>query len=176
MDVKTRSAMLDHVSAATPLNIYTHVTDEMQPEAVRITLGLGNEAEETEPPDGPLMTDFQPVKGRVRRPSTGCITEINDHLFEGRCSPTWPDGKLHARNVYAKTRAKCEEKLDALIREVQAERKLLLNQMRGSHPAGKPHQKAETDMRIYDVPPQRDQPERHCQRSWDEPAHGGQTL
>ena len=33
--------------------------------------------------------------------STGCITEINDHLFEGRYSPMWIDGKKHSRNVYA---------------------------------------------------------------------------
>ena len=138
MDVKTLSAMLGHVSAATTLDIYTHVTDEMQTEAAaKIDRGLGNEVEETEPSDGPLMTDFQPVKGRIRRPGTGCITEINDHLFEGRYSPTWPDGKRHARNVYAKTRAECEEKLDALIREMQAERKLLLDQMRGIAPPEK---------------------------------------
>ena len=27
---------------------------------------------------------------------TGCITEINDHLFEGRYSPMWIDGKMKA--------------------------------------------------------------------------------
>ena len=42
---------------------------------------------------------------------TGCITEINDHLFEGRYSPMWIDGKKHSRNVYAHTREECEEKL-----------------------------------------------------------------
>lgn len=138
MDVKTLSAMLGHVSAATTLDIYTHVTDTMQTEAAaKIDRGLGNEVEEVEPPGGPLMIDFQPVKGRIRRPGTGCITEINNHLFEGRYSPTWPDGKRHARNVYAKTRAECEEKLDALIREMQAERKLLLDQLRGITPPEK---------------------------------------
>ena len=138
MDVKTLSAMLGHVSAATTLDIYAHVTDTMQTEAAaRIDRGLGNEVEEAEPPDGPLMTDFQPVGSRIRRPGTGCITEINDHLFEGRYSPTWPDGKRHAKNVYAQTRAECEEKLDALIREMQAERKLLLDQIRGITPPEK---------------------------------------
>ena len=138
MDVKTLSAMLGHVSAATTLDIYTHVTDTMQTEAAaRIDRGLGNEVEEVEPPDGPLMTDFQPVKGRIRRPGTGCITEINNHLFEGRYSPTWPDGKRHTKNVYAQTRAECEEKLNALIREMQAERKLLLDQIRGITPPEK---------------------------------------
>lgn len=138
MDVKTLSAMLGHVSAATTLDIYTHVTDEMQTEtAARIDRGLGNEVEETDSPEEPLMTDFQPVGGRIRRPGTGCITEINDHLFEGRYSPTWPDGKRHAKNVYAKTRVECEEKLDALIWEMQAEWKLLLDQIRGITPPEK---------------------------------------
>ena len=51
------------------------------------------------------------------------------------------DGKRHARNIYAKTRAECEEKLDALIREMQAERKLLLDQVRGIIPPKKLAQK-----------------------------------
>ena len=71
-------------------------------------------------PDKPRMTDFKPVMSR-RRAGTGCITQINDHLFEGRYSPKWPDGKKHARNVYAHTREECEEKLKVLIVEMKAE-------------------------------------------------------
>ena len=59
--------------------------------------------------------------GKVRKPGTGCISQINDHLFEGRYSPTWIDGKKHARNVYAHTREECEEKLKVLIAEMKAE-------------------------------------------------------
>lgn len=33
----------------------------------------------------------------------------------------WPDGKKHSRNVYAKTREECEEKLKALILEIKVE-------------------------------------------------------
>lgn len=143
MDVKTLSAMLGHVSAATTLNIYAHVTDTMQAEAAaKIDRGLGNAVEEdTSQAEELSMTDFRPTAGRIRRPGTGCITEINDHLFEGRYSPTWPDGKRRARNVYAKTRAECEEKLDALIREMQAERKLLQDRTRGITPPMKLTQK-----------------------------------
>ena len=143
MDVKTLSAILGHVSAATTLDIYTHVTDDMQMEAAaRIDRGLGNEVrEDAAQLEGPLMTGFRPVAGRIRRSGTGCITEINDHLFEGRYSPTWPDGKRHARNVYAKTRAECEKKLDVLIREMQAERKLLQDRTRGITPPMKLTQK-----------------------------------
>ena len=67
------------------------------------------------------MTDFRPYIGRKRKSGTGCITEINDHLFEGRYSPVWPDGKKHSRNVYAHTREECEEKLKALIVQMKAE-------------------------------------------------------
>ena len=69
----------------------------------------------------PSMTDFKPYVGRKRRSGTGCVSEINDHLFEGRYSPKWPDGKKHARNVYAHTREECEEKLKVLIEEMKAE-------------------------------------------------------
>lgn len=33
----------------------------------------------------------------------------------------WPDGKKHARNVYAKTCEECEEKLKTLIAQMKAE-------------------------------------------------------
>ena len=69
----------------------------------------------------PRMTDFKPYVGRKRRSGTGCVSEINDHLFEGRYSPKWPDGKKHARNVYAHTRKECEEKLKTLIIEMKTE-------------------------------------------------------
>ena len=139
MDVKTLSAMLGHVSAATTLDIYTHITGDMQADAAaKIDRGLGNEVqEETAQPEPPRMTDFQPVGGQIRRSGTGCISEINDHLFEGRYSPVWPDGTRHSRNVYARTREECEEKLKVLIQEMQAERKAILDQMRGITPPEK---------------------------------------
>ena len=134
MDVKTLSAMLGHVSAATTLDIYTHITDDMQrAAAANIDRGIGKAApqEETSEPgqettapaqaEKPSMTDFKPYVGRKRKSGTGCVTEINDHLFEGRYSPKWPDGKKHARNVYAHTREECEEKLKVLIVEMKAE-------------------------------------------------------
>ena len=133
MDVKTLSAMLGHVSAATTLDIYTHITDDMRlTAAANIDRGIGKAApqedasepgQETAPAQAekPSMTDFKPYVGRKRRSGTGCVSEINDHLFEGRYSPKWPDGKKHARNVYAHTREECEEKLKVLIVEMKAE-------------------------------------------------------
>ncbi len=133
MDVKTLSAMLGHVSAATTLDIYTHITDDMQRAAaanIDRSIGKAEPQEEASEPgwetvpaqaEKPRMTDFKPYVGRKRRSGTGCVSEINDHLFEGRYSPKWPDGKKHARNVYAHTREECEEKLKVLIVEMKAE-------------------------------------------------------
>ena len=75
------------------------------------------------------MADFVAYKGKIRKPGTGCITEINDHLFEGRYSPMWVDGKKHGFNVYAKTREDVEVKLAELIMQVKAEKKRLLAEM-----------------------------------------------
>ena len=85
--------------------------------------GASHPGQETVPAQAekPRMTDFKPYVGRKRRSGTGCVTEINDHLFEGRYSPKWPDGKKHARNIYAHTREECEEKLKVLIMEMKAE-------------------------------------------------------
>ena len=49
------------------------------------------------------------------------VKQLNDHLWEGRYSPVWPDGKKHSRNVYGHTEAECEEKLAELILQMNAE-------------------------------------------------------
>ena len=63
---------------------------------------------------------FEPYKPKIRKSGTGCITMINEHLYEGRYSPKI-NGKRMARNVYAKTREECEEKLAELIKTMKAE-------------------------------------------------------
>ena len=87
MDVKTLSAIIGHVSSATTLNIYTHVTDEMQRNAARnIDQGIAGAEVEEEPEceeAAPPVT-FTPYRPPHRRPGTGCISQINGHLFEGR--------------------------------------------------------------------------------------------
>ena len=93
------------------------------------------------------MTDFKPYVGRKRRSGTGCVTEINDHLFEGRYSPIWPDGTKRSRNVYAKTREECEEKLKVLIEEMNAERKQLKEQLAGIAP---PTKLTKTQRKLWD--------------------------
>ena len=45
---------------------------------------------------------------------------INDHLYEGRFTPR-VGGKRISKNVCAKTREECEEKLAELIKTMKAE-------------------------------------------------------
>ncbi|MBQ4050658.1 MAG: site-specific integrase [Oscillospiraceae bacterium] len=135
MDVKTLSTIIGHVSAATTLDIYTHITDDMQrTAAVNIDRGIGKaqtdenalkNGSEDESRIGSPISTFKPYTGKIRKAGTGCITQINDHLWEGRYSPVWPDGKKHSRNVYTHTREECEEKLKVLIEEMKAEIKAL---------------------------------------------------
>lgn len=123
MDIKTLSAVIGHVSSATTLNVYAHVTDEMrQSAAARIDRAIAKVEPQPEPAASkkPARTTFQAVKGKYRKPGTGCVTQISDHLWEGRYSPK-VNGKRMARNIYAPTEAECEEKLAQLIVQMKEE-------------------------------------------------------
>lgn len=72
-------------------------------------------------PQKPAPSTFQAHKGQQRKPGTGCISQINNHLWEGRYSPIWPNGKKHARNIYAHSEADCEVLLAEMIVEMKAE-------------------------------------------------------
>ena len=123
MDIKTLSAVIGHVSSATTLNVYAHVTDEMrQSAAAKIDRAIAGVESQPEPtiPKKPARTTFQAVKGKYRKPGTGCVTQISDHLWEGRYSPK-VSGKRMARNIYAPTKAECEEKLAQLIEQMKEE-------------------------------------------------------
>ena len=92
--------------------------------AVKIDQGIGRAEPQTEAvtaPQKPAPSTFQAHKEQRRKPGTGCISQINDHLWEGRYSPIWPDGKKHARNVYAHSEAECEALLAEMILEMKAE-------------------------------------------------------
>lgn len=90
MDVKTLSTTIGHVSSATTIDIYSHITDTMQRQAAaKIDRLIGGS--ETEIPRAEEMVkietlppDFEPYKPKCRKSGTGCVTMINDHLFEGR--------------------------------------------------------------------------------------------
>ena len=113
MDVKTLSTIIGHVSSSTTLNIYAHVTDEMQrTAAAKIDRGIikSEAAQEGDTaPRNPPPSTFQPYKGQRRKPGTGCISQIT------------VSGKHVARNVYACTEEECEKKLAQLIREMKQE-------------------------------------------------------
>lgn len=126
MDVKTLSAGLGHTSAATTLDIYSHISDTMERQAaVYIERRMGDaNAPMPEPAKRPApkqTTPYTPNFGKHRKSGTGCVTMINDHLFEGRFSPTDAHGKRISKNVYATTREECETKLAELIVQMKAE-------------------------------------------------------
>lgn len=133
MDIKTLSAMIGHISAETTLNIYSHITDTMQKQAaVKIDREIGGTDAQMPEPELPKASEqaqatatpkpkFEPYKGKIRKPGTGCVYQINDTLWEGSFYPRMPDGKRKKFNVYAKTREECEEKLAELIKTMKAE-------------------------------------------------------
>lgn len=109
---------------------YSHITDTMQLQAAaRIDKGIGkneNALEEIEKVSAngdkkPVFAKFEAKKGKHRKPGTGCVSKINDHLYEGKYSPRDANGKRISRNVYAKTREECEVLLAEMIKEMKAE-------------------------------------------------------
>ena len=114
------------------VNIYSHITDTMQRQAaVKIDREIGGTDAQMPEPELPKASEqaqatatpkpkFEPYKGKIRKHGTGCVTMINDHLYEGRFSPR-VNGKRIARNIYATTREECEEKLKTLIAEMKKE-------------------------------------------------------
>ena len=125
MDVKTLSTIIGHVSSATTLNTYTHITDEMrQKAAAYIDRGIGKaevQPDHTQRQETTVQETFVPVQTPRRRPGTGYLKQIKENLWEGRYSPVWPDGKKHARNVYGHTEEECKGKLKHLILNMNAE-------------------------------------------------------
>ena len=125
MDVKTLSTIIGHISSATTLDIYSHVTDTMQKQAaVKIDHQIGKTDAPMPPDEQKQYTDqsgFQPYKSKYRKAGTGGIYQLNDHLWEGKYSPRDAHGTRISRNVYAKTREECEEKLAVMIEEVKKE-------------------------------------------------------
>ena len=133
MDIKTLSAMIGHISAETTLNIYSHITDTMQRQAaVKIDREIGGTDAQMPEPELPKASEqvhatatpkpkFEPYKGKIRKPGTGCVYQINDTLWEGSFYPRMPDGKRKKFNVYAKTREECEASLAKMIEKKKAD-------------------------------------------------------
>ena len=133
MDIKTLSAIIGHVSSATTLDIYSHITDDMQVNAAnkiekQFAKNEPFEQREYESRKVPAKSanarnapKFEPYKGKIRKSGTGGIYKINDHLYEGRYSPTNAYGKREAHRIYAKTKEECERLLEEMIPKVRAE-------------------------------------------------------
>lgn len=125
IDANPLSTIIGHVSSATTLNIYSHITDLMQQQAaVRIDRQIGKTDASMPTEVEKLCTQpntFQPTPPKHRKPGTGGIYQLNDHLWEGKYSPRDAHGKRISRNVYAKTREECKEKLVAMIEEMKKE-------------------------------------------------------
>lgn len=137
VDAKTLSVILGHTNTSFTLDIYSHITDTMQRQAaVHIDRKIGGTdarmpTEKREERKDTDTVEFTPYKPKIRKPGTGCVTMINDHLYEGRYTPTNAYGKRESHNIYAKTREECEEKLAEMIAEVKAQIKAEKDKMTG---------------------------------------------
>ena len=102
-----------------------YVTDEMRKiAAAKIDRGIAKSESLQDidtAPRKPAPSTFLPHKGQRRKPGTGCVSQINENLWEGRYSPKLPNGCRLARNVYAHSEKECEQKLAELIVQMKAE-------------------------------------------------------
>jgi hypothetical protein len=125
MDVKTLSAMMGHISSATTLDVYSHITNDMQIRAARCidrSIGKVDTSIDEDAVPQPIKrerSNFKPKEPKSRKPGSGGIYQLNDHLWEGKYSPKNAVGKREYHNVYAKTREECQILLDARIEEVR---------------------------------------------------------
>lgn len=69
----------------------------------------------------PVGAKFEPKQPKIRRPGTGCIFRISEKKWEGSYSPKLPNGNRKKFNIYTDTREECEEKLDEMIKQKNAE-------------------------------------------------------
>ena len=103
MDVKTLSTVIGHVSSTTTLNIYAHVTDEMQRQAAaKIDHGIGKVETSSECPTtaaSHTMTDFKPKRGKNRYWGSGYLGQTKGGRWNGRYTVTWPDGTKCTRDI-----------------------------------------------------------------------------
>ena len=125
MDVKTLSTIIGHVSSATTLNVYAHVTDDMQRQAAaKIDRGIGKVDVPTESPQATAsrtMTDFNPKRGKRRYWGSGFLGQVRGGRWAGRYTVKWPDGRKETRSVYASTEEECEKLLAVMITEMKTE-------------------------------------------------------
>lgn len=127
-DIRTLSAMLGHSNVDTALNTYLHVSQHMEEEAaVKIDRAIGgtdaqlSDVASNRNAEESKDIKFEPYKGKIRKPGTGCIYQINEHLWEGSYYPKMPGGKRKKHNIYAHSYEECEEKLTEMIEKIKEE-------------------------------------------------------
>lgn len=124
MDVKTLSTIIGHVSSATTLNVYAHITDDMQRQAAaKIDQGIVKveaPAESSRAEVSRTMTDFKAQRGKHRYWGSGYLGRRKGR-WTGQYTVKWPDGRKETRSVYASTEEECERLLAAMIREMKTE-------------------------------------------------------
>ena len=102
-----------------------YVTDEMRKiAAAKIDRGIAKSESLQDidtAPRKPAPSTFLPHKGQRRKPGTGCVSQINENLWEGRYSPKLPNDDRLARNIYTHSEKECEQKLAELIVQMKAE-------------------------------------------------------
>ena len=102
-----------------------YVTDEMRKiAAAKIDRGIAKSESLQDidtAPRKPAPSTFLPHKGQRRKPGTGCVSQINENLWEGRYSPKLPNDDRLARNICAHSEKECEQKLAELIVQMKAE-------------------------------------------------------
>ena len=125
MDVKTLSTIIGHVSSATTLNVYAHVTDDMQKQAAaKIDRGIGRAEtpiESSQATTSHTMTDFKAHRGKRRYWGSGYLGRTKGGRWNGRYTVTWPDGTKRTRDIYADTAEECEKLLAVMITEMKTE-------------------------------------------------------
>ena len=85
-----------------------------------VTTRTENGQSEHTQPKKPPRAKFEPYKGKIRKSGTGSVNQVSQNTWQGRYSPV-VDGKRVARNVYASSPEKCEEKLAELIKDMKME-------------------------------------------------------
>ena len=107
MDVKTLSTIIGHVSSATTLNVYAHVTDNMQRQAAdKIDQGIDKVEplmESIQAEASCTMTDFKAQRGKHRYWGSGFLGQIKGGRWAGQYTIKWPDGRKVTQSVCADT-------------------------------------------------------------------------
>ena len=70
-----------------------------------------SDSEADDQPTEPKFEPYKPIGGKIRKPGTGCVTMINDHLYEGRFLPTrerQTNRKEHLRHHAGGVRGKAQ--------------------------------------------------------------------